>query len=457
MTARVLVVDDIPANVKLLEAKLGAEYFEVVTAGSGPEALTAIDAEKPDIVLLDVMMPGMDGFEVCRRIKTNPQTAHLPVVMVTALDQVSDRVQGLEAGADDFLTKPVNDVALFARVRSLVRLKTMVDELRLRQATGESMGLVDQNESVLTEMPGRGHILIVEDREQSAQRIAETLGRDHDVEIVSQTMEAVVRAKGGDFDLIIASLSLDKQDGLRFCATLRSLDVTRQTPILTIVDEGDLKRLVRALDIGVNDYLMRPVERSELVARVRTQLRRKRYSDRLRHSLQLSLEMAITDQLTGLFNRRYMSRHLSTLISNAGSTGKPISFLIMDIDYFKQVNDTHGHDVGDEVLREFANRISANVRGIDLACRYGGEEFVVVMPDTDMTFAYMVAERLRQSVADAPFRISQAPGQLPITISIGVTVSEGTSDTAEALLRRADQALYRAKRDGRNRVVADAA
>jgi two-component system cell cycle response regulator len=218
-----------------------------------------------------------------------------------------------------------------------------------------------------------------------------------------------------------------------------------------------LKRLVRALDIGVNDYLMRPVERSELVARVRTQLRRKRYSDKLRHSLQLSLEMAITDQLTGLFNRRYMSRHLGTLIDSANTTGKPVSFLILDIDYFKQVNDTHGHDIGDEVLREFAGRISANVRGIDLACRYGGEEFVVVMPDTDLNFAYMVAERLRQAVADAPFSITSAPGQLPVTISIGVTASEGTGDTAEALLKRADQALYRAKRDGRNRVVADAA
>jgi two-component system cell cycle response regulator len=457
MTARVLVVDDIPANVKLLEAKLGAEYFDVVTAGSGPEALAAIEKEAPDIVLLDVMMPGMDGFEVCRRIKGNAQSAHLPVVMVTALDQVSDRVQGLESGADDFLTKPVNDVALFARVRSLVRLKTMVDELRLRQATGESMGLVEGQEAALTEAPGRGRILIVEDREQSAQRIAETLGRDHDVEIVPQTTEAVVRAKGGDYDLVIVSLSLDRQDGLRFCATLRSLEATRQTPILIIADEGDIKRLVRALDIGVNDYLMRPVERSELVARVRTQLRRKRYSDKLRHSLQLSLEMAITDQLTGLFNRRYMSRHLGTLITNANATGKPVSFLILDIDFFKQVNDTHGHDVGDEVLREFAGRISANVRGIDLACRYGGEEFVVVMPDTDLNFAYMVAERLRQAVADAPFRITPAPGNLPVTISIGVTASEGRNDTADALLKRADQALYRAKRDGRNRVVADAA
>jgi two-component system, cell cycle response regulator len=456
MTARVLVVDDIPANVKLLEAKLGAEYFDVVTAGSGPEALALLQNDKPDIILLDVMMPGMDGFEVCRRIKGNPATSHLPVVMVTALDQVSDRVQGLEAGADDFLTKPVNDIALFARVRSLVRIKTMVDELRLRQATGESMGLVDQDDNVLTNPIARSRILVVEDREHSAQRVVETLS-GHEVEVVPQTMEAIVRVKSGDYDLVIASLSLDKQDGLRFCATLRSLDVTRQTPILTIVDEGDLKRLVRALDIGINDYLMRPVERSELVARVTTQLRRKRYTDKLKHSLQLSLEMAITDQLTGLFNRRYMSRHLGTLIGNLGKTNKPVSFLIMDIDYFKQVNDTYGHDVGDEVLREFSQRISANVRGIDLACRYGGEEFVVVMPDTDMNFAYMVAERLRQAVADAPFQIGVDPGQLPITISIGVTTSEGPNDTADSLLRRADKALYRAKRDGRNRVVADAA
>ena len=410
MTARVLVVDDIPANVKLLEAKLGAEYFDVVTANSGVQALSLIEEELPDIVLLDVMMPGMDGFEVCKRIKSNQASAHLPVVMVTALDQVSDRVQGLEAGADDFLTKPVNDVALFARVRSLVRLKTMVDELRLRQATGESMGLSEAAENIFSEPPGRGRILIVEDREQNARRMSETLSADHDIEIVPQTTEAILRAKGGDFDLVIVSLSLDKQDGLRLCATLRSLDATRQTPILSLVDEGDLKRMVRALDIGVNDYLMRPVERNELVARVRTQLRRKRFSDRLKQSLQLSLEMAVTDQLTGLFNRRYMSRHLNTLLSDNNS--KSVSFLMLDVDFFKQINDNYGHDVGDEVLREFANRISANVRGIDLACRFGGEEFVVVMPDTDMSFAYMVAERLRQSVADAPFLVSAAAGQV---------------------------------------------
>ncbi|HET7335357.1 MAG TPA: diguanylate cyclase, partial [Rhizomicrobium sp.] len=185
--------------------------------------------------------------------------------------------------------------------------------------------------------------------------------------------------------------------------------------------------------------------------------RKKRYADRLRHNVQLSLEMAITDQLTGLHNRRYMGRHLSTLVDGATKTDKPLSFLIMDIDHFKLVNDTHGHDIGDEVLREFSNRISANVRGIDLACRYGGEEFVVVMPDTEPDFAYTVAERLRKQVETTPFAISRDPGNLNITISIGIAAVEGQSDTAETLLHRADQALYRAKREGRNRVVADAA
>src|ERR1700756_5739091 len=129
MSARVLVVDDVEANVKLLEAKLSSEYFDVLSAYNGRVALDVADAELPDVILLDVMMPRMDGFEVCRDLKAKPRTADIPVVMVTALSDVANRVRGIEAGADDFLTKPVNDVALFARVRSLVRLKRMMDEL----------------------------------------------------------------------------------------------------------------------------------------------------------------------------------------------------------------------------------------------------------------------------------------------------------------------------------------
>ncbi len=456
MTARVLVVDDILSNVKLLEAKLTAEYFEVVTAFNGLECLAKMDEGIPDIVLLDVMMPGMDGFEVCRRIKSNPKTAHVPVVMVTALDQPSDRVAGLDAGADDFLTKPVDDAALFARVRSLVRLKMMTDELRMRETTGQSMGLIDPAET-LVDGVSAGRILAIEDRPESASWLTGALNPPHEVDTVDTFEEALVRVRGGDYDLVIVSLGMRGFDGLRLCSQLRSLPEGRNVPILVVVSDGDRRKLMQALDMGVNDYLTRPVDKNELVARVRTQLRKKRYADRLRHNVQLSLEMAITDQLTGLHNRRYMSRHLDNLVDSAKKSGKPLAFLILDIDYFKSVNDGHGHDIGDEVLREFANRIAANTRGIDLACRYGGEEFVVVMPDTDVSFAYSVAERLRKSIETTPIAISRQPGQLNITISIGIAGSEGDADTAEALLRRADQALYQAKRNGRNRVVADAA
>jgi two-component system cell cycle response regulator len=456
MTARVLVVDDILSNVKLLEAKLTAEYFEVVTAYNGLECLARMEECAPDIVLLDVMMPGMDGFEVCRRIKSNAKTAHVPVVMVTALDQPSDRVAGLEAGADDFLTKPVDDAALFARVRSLVRLKMMTDELRMRETTGQNMGLLDPAETLLDANPV-GRILVIEDRTESVAWFSAALKPPHDVASVDTFEEALVRVKGGDYDLVVVSLGMRGFDGLRLCSQLRSLPEGRNVPILVVVSDGDRRKLSQALEMGVNDYLTRPVDKNELVARVRTQLRKKRYADRLRHNVQLSLEMAITDQLTGLHNRRYMGRHLDSLIANARKSGKPLAFVIMDIDFFKAVNDTHGHDIGDEVLKEFAARIAANTRGIDLACRYGGEEFVVVMPDTDVTFAYSVSERLRKSIETTPIAISRDPGEINITISIGIAGSEGDADTAEALLHRADQALYRAKHSGRNRVVADAA
>src|SRR5438876_3145234 len=162
MTARVLVVDDIPANVKLLEARLSAEYFDVATAASGADALAICERAECDVVLLDVMMPDMDGFEVCRRLKSGMTTHHIPVVMVTALDQPSDRVRGLDAGADDFLTKPVSDIALIARVRSLVRLKMVTDELRMRAVTSLEIGIKDPLNAAIADSGRNGRILVVE-------------------------------------------------------------------------------------------------------------------------------------------------------------------------------------------------------------------------------------------------------------------------------------------------------
>jgi two-component system cell cycle response regulator len=456
MTARVLVVDDVASNVKLLEARLSAEYFEVVSAFNGVEALAKIKTDQPDIILLDVMMPGMDGFEVCRRVKSDPASAHIPVVITTALDQTSDRVAGLNAGADDFLTKPIDDAALFARVRSLVRLKMMTDELRLREATGSSMGLLDPAETFSEAFP-TGRILLIEDRPETVKTLSAALCPQNHLVVLDGFEGALTRVRSGDFDLIMVSLGLRDYDGLRLCSQLRSLPEGRNVPILVLVSEGDRRKMHQALEMGVNDYLTRPVDRNELIARTRTQLRKKRYADRLRENVYLSVEMAVTDQLTGLHNRRYLTRHLETLLKNNAENTKRLAILIIDVDFFKSINDTYGHDIGDEVLREFARRISENIRGIDLACRYGGEEFVVVMPETDPNLAWTVAERLRKSVEVTPFQISSPPSEINVTVSVGVAGSDDPLMTAEALLRQADQALYAAKRDGRNRVVAHAA
>ena len=449
MTARVLVVDDVLPNVKLLEAKLSREYFQVLTAMNGKDALAKVEAENPDIILLDVMMPEMDGFEVCRRLKQDVRTAHIPVVMVTALSELSDRVQGLEAGADDFLTKPVNDIALFARVRSLVRLKMTMDELRLREQTSTGFGVAQTGNDEFDAVPGR--ILLVEDREIHQRSLIQALGDRHEVAAVASGAEAVERARAGAYELVVVSLGLKESDPLRLCSQLRSMAETRAVPVLILVDDSpdEMGRLVKGLEIGVNDYLIRPVDRNEMHARVRTQLRRRRYEERLRANYHLSMAMAVTDALTGLYNRRYMESHLASLLAQVRAD-RPLSLMIIDIDHFKPINDTHGHAVGDEVLREFAGRIGRSIRGIDLAARYGGEEFVVIMPDTNLASAAGVAERLRMAIAEETFRISTQAEGVEVTASIGVA---GPGGGADAMLKRADEALYEAKRSGRNRVV----
>ena len=307
MTARVLVVDDLLPNVKLLEAKLTNEYFEVITATDGPTAIELVKSQSPDIVLLDVMMPGMDGFEVCRAIKGELESMHIPVVMVTALSDVADRVRGLEAGADDFLTKPVDDTALFARVRSLVRLKMLMDEWRLREQTSEKFGVLSGETPIMLEDATRARVLIVEDNEISARRLRSVLEQDsHEITLESSIEAAFDIAKSAEYELVVVDLRLKGQDALRFCSKLRSEEKTRYTPVLLVADEGDTERLAKAMDLGTNDYLIRPIDENELLARSRAQVRRRRYQIQLRRNYERSLEMALTDSLTGLYNRRYL-------------------------------------------------------------------------------------------------------------------------------------------------------
>jgi two-component system cell cycle response regulator len=301
-----------------------------------------------------------------------------------------------------------------------------------------------------------GRILIVDDNARQAERLAAELSVEHRPVIESDAEKALIAARG-PVDLLIVNAAASAFDGLRLAAQIRSDEATRNLPLLAIVEFDQRPRLIKALEIGVNDLLPRPVDPGELSARVRTQIRRKRYTDYLRNNLDQSLELAVTDQLTGLHNRRYMWGRLRALVERAAQGGDPVAVLALDIDHFKQINDTYGHDVGDEVLREFAVRLASNVRAIDVAVRHGGEEFLVVMPDTQIEDAHRIAERIRLHVAGSPFRVAGAEEALNVTISVGVAASQPDELKPDGLLKRADAAMYEAKTSGRNRVIARAA
>jgi two-component system cell cycle response regulator len=431
-----------------------ALYFYVVSpAANGAEALEKVAREKPDIILLDIMMPELDGFETCRRLKADPSTAHIPVVMVTALSDVADRVKGLEAGADDFLTKPINDLALMARVRSLLRLKMIMDEWRLRENTS-SQFFASGGDSGLPSAGG-GHVVLLEDNGPERELIVRTLARvEARVTLAGTVAEAAARAQDGDCDLVIANLDLSGEDGLHICPQLRTHEATRQLPIVLIANEMDTARVAKGLDLGANDYLLRPLDANELLARTRTQLRQRRHYERMRSNYEQNLALALVDPLTGAYNRRYLEAHAPKLLARCRSSGKPLSVLMIDLDHFKQVNDRHGHAAGDAVLRETINRIMLGLRPFDLVARLGGEEFAVVMPETGAGAATAIGERLRERIGQTPIAHSEKAPPLSVTVSIGVAVAPADRDTnLGALLARADKALYAAKEAGRDCVM----
>ncbi|MBI1274112.1 MAG: PleD family two-component system response regulator [Alphaproteobacteria bacterium] len=452
MSGRILIVDDNPLNIKLLAARLTREYYTVVTATGGREALDIAAQDPPDIILLDVMMPEMDGFEVCESLQKNPVTSHIPVVMVTALTDNADRVRGLEAGAADFLSKPINDMALLARVRSLLRLKLIMDEWRLRESTSKQMGVTQET---LRELDiSDANIILLEDDQLDNTLITNTLA---DLPATTRCVQNVAAAQqmaaDGACDLVIVSLNLNTDDGLRLCPVLRSQETTRHVPILLLAHQSDIGKVAKGLDLGANDYLLRPIEVNELTARVRTQLRHKRSYDKLKSNYQNSLSMALTDPLTGAFNRRYLDHHLPQLIEHCQSTHKPLSLLLVDADHFKSVNDKYGHQAGDEVLKEVVLRVTNGVRAVDFVARYGGEEFAVVLPETDLQTARAIADRLRARIADQPVTLPETAGSINVTVSIGLAYIKDDQDTQATLVARADEAVYKAKQTGRNRLI----
>ncbi len=454
MPGRILVVDDVATNRLILKAKLSTAYYDVLEADCGLKALEVVQRELPDIILLDVMMPDLDGFEVCKRLKLNPETSHIPVVMVTAMGSSDERIQGLNAGADDFLTKPINDLALFARVRNLMRVKMMFDELRMRDSTSREMGLNDFLESLDNSADEPETVMLAPPSCEVGLDWKNSILETLDIQVIGtgSEREALNLSSLELPDAYVVSQEMMEQgDGLRLVSALRSQPETRQAAILFVVGDGKIETAARGLDLGASDYIMAPFDPNELVVRLRSQLRRKKYSDRLRTNMRDGLKMAVIDPLTGLYNRRYATQHMTKIVERALESKGEFTVMMMDLDKFKLVNDNHGHDAGDFVLKEFTRRLQENVRGVDLVARMGGEEFLVVMPDAGRFVAEKAAERLRDSVERDLFHLPSGE-ELKVTVSVGVAIGSATNCQPDDLIKQADQALYRAKEKGRNLV-----
>ncbi len=450
---RILIVDDMPVNVKILATKLPQAQFEVLKAYGGEEAIEVARRESPDLILLDYMMPEVDGYEVTKVLKTDPDTRDIPIVIITALDGTEEKINVLEAGAEDFLNKPVNTVELLARVNSLLLMKQYKEQLSLRR---ESAGLSVWREgaealpNVADDFPT---ILIVEDGERDARLLESCLhGMPVRVLQAKSGQEALVYAKRRQVDLVVLDILLPDIDGFEVCRQIKEDSRTEDIQIVMVTCLRDLDNRIKGIEMGVDDYLIKPVQSRELLARIKTLLKKKFYLNRLQLHLEAALTTAILDGLTGLYNHSYLERFLELELKKSARHRYPVALLMIDLDDFKACNDSFGHLAGDQVLKEVGQVLQGVMRDTDLAGRYGGEEFAVVLPYCDKPNAERVAERVRQEIAAHPFSEKIDEFQGALTVSIGVAAYPEDAATPEDLMRRADRMLYAAKGDGKNRV-----
>jgi two-component system, cell cycle response regulator len=447
----ILIVDDELFNLKLLRAILSTGPYHTSTASNGEEALKKVGEDAPDLILLDVMMPGMDGYEVTKRLKNDPDTRDIPIILVTALDGAENKIRGLEAGADEFLNKPVDKAEILARVKSLLRLKRYQDQLKARVHSETRLAFPPGQEGFTNGKTSLPAILLVEDNEKDANLIQVQLyGQPYETKRVRSGEEAVSLIQQERFDLVLLDLLLPGMDGFMVTQRLKESEETRNIQIVAITCLGDLGSRIKGIELGVDDYLVKPINTHELKIRLNALIKKKAYLDQLQNGYKSAVRSAITDKLTGLYNYAYFTMFLENEIKRSMRHDHAIALIMLDIDDFKSHNDDLGHLAGDQILREFAKLLSANVREIDLCFRYGGEEFAIVLPYTGMSQALAAAERLRQTISDHLFLSGDGGTPRKVTASLGIAMHAGRAGATEEIVRKADNALYKAKRAGKN-------
>jgi two-component system cell cycle response regulator len=464
MSGRILIVDDVATNRIVYRARLAAAFYEPLLAADGANCLRmAVDAQ-PDLILLDLSLPDMSGRDVLRQLRQDPRTRDIPIIVLTASPDSDARLGAFSAGADDVILKPASDQVLLARVRNLLRGRadagySAAPEFETAfEAAFETGGLA--------EAPARfepcATVALVSGQADLARRWQQDLsGQLRDRLVVLSRAEVLAEAPsaplGGEVPdvFIIHDEGSDTSGSLRLLSELKSRHATRHSAVCVIGAAGDGDDAAMAFDLGADDVVGLKVSAAELALRTRSLLRRKRDGDRHRARIEDGLRLAMVDPLTGLHNRRYALPQLAAIAARAVEIGQDFAVMVVDLDRFKTVNDKHGHAAGDAVLVEVARRLRANLRDGDLLARIGGEEFLVVVPDSSTTGARLVAERLCAALDERPIRLASG-ASLKVTVSIGVAVSAlatGASLSVEALVEQADLALLESKGAGRNQVT----
>ncbi len=447
----ILIVDDDPTNVKLLAAKLGDADYTILKAYGGQEALEVAQRQSPGLVLLDVMMPGLNGFDVTAQLKQSPQTADIPIILVTALDGSDNKTKGLEAGADDFLNKPVHTAELKARVKSLLRMKRYSDQLKARAFTKE-MTLSPLNDEETVAELRLPTLLIVEDSASDAKLIRSLLNNLPCTILTAQSgEEALSICRNRKVDVMILDLMLPGLDGYEVVKQIKEKAATQAIQIIVVTSLQDIDSKVKGFEFGVDDFLVKPIHFNEFLARVNSLLKKKAYHDKLMGSFEAAVQAAITDKLTGIYNSGYFQIYLKNELKRADRHRHSLSLLLLDIDDFKTVNDRYGHLAGDTVLQAIAALIGGSIRDIDLLARFGGDEFAIILPYTHQESAVAIAERIRRAVTQHAVTVNDQTS-LNISLSIGVAEYAIGAETAQEMIQKADQALYAAKSDGKNKV-----
>jgi two-component system cell cycle response regulator len=447
----ILIVDDEPLNRKLLSGMLESENYHLMTSEDGESALDIINQQLPDIILLDIMMPGMDGYEVTRKLKSCPDTCSIPIILITALSAYDDKIKGLEAGADEFLNKPVQAEELITRVQSLLRMKEYHERLTSKVVTEKNFTHQPQSDTPPANQREKQVVLVVEDSPEYRRLVqAHLQGEPYRLLMASSGKEAVALIEQEAVDCLLLDIMLPDMDGFAICEKLQNNEAYRHIQTVGITSAEDLSLKIKGIEAGFDDYLIKPVNFTELKVRIKALLRKKAYLDQLQDKYQAGFQQAISDQLTGLYNNSYFKHFLGVDIQKADRRGYPISLIMADVDNFKLVNDEHGHITGDLVLKEIASTLKNTIRITDVAARYGGEEFALILPYTDPDSAMVLADRILEAVRSSPFAADAVEQGLPITISLGIATYPYHASSATKLLERADQSLYKAKKQGKD-------